>query len=298
MLPKPTKELAIRLIQNNLPEYGEMLLQMQKDKGWVIFKPWVYQSLEKLNITDYAKLYTDEVTVQKLFIVAYFDLDEFKEINEELEHASEKEKTAFLDNWIAEIDQDNPVFEWDTDEPETLEKQEEARKEFESIIEAEQTDLSKRFACFLAFFLINFHNYLAIMVHGRTMFQLVNEAIQGDDDAFVLAAQIDSTVLLAIPYFQQRVTRARREGDKTFLNKHAYRQKTPPLHGKIRFPLLYLLFAILESINLLEDLQHKEILEICDKAGLDRWQNQIEDLNNLTKRLREYRRFQTHKYLY
>ncbi|MFZ2170989.1 MAG: hypothetical protein WAW61_15300, partial [Methylococcaceae bacterium] len=164
--------------------------------------------------------------------------------------------------------------------------------------EEERVDICNRAICYLTFFLITFHNHLAIMVHGRKMTQLVTEAIQGNDDAFVLAAQIDSTVLQSIPYFQERVTRARREGDSNFLDKLAYRQKIPPLQGKIRFRLLYLLFAMLDGMNILSDLTCSEILDICDAAGLDRWQNRIEDEGYLAKRLREYRRFQIHKSIY
>lgn len=298
MLPKPTKGVAIRFIQKNLPEYGELLLQIQKDNGWVIFKPWLYQALENLTITDYAKLYPDESIIPKLFVVAHFDLDEFKKIDAELEQASNEEKTAFLDDWISEINDDHENSIWNFDIPETPEGQEEARKQFESLAEEERADICKRLSCLLAFFLLSFHNYLATMVHGRKMTQLVHDAMQGDDDAFVLAVQTDSNVLHSIPYFSQRVTRARREGDSRFLNKLAYRQKIPPLQGKIRFPLLYFMFAILESMNILEDLSHAEMLEISDKAGLDRWQNRIEDVNYLTKRLREYPRFQNHKIIH
>ena len=53
-----------------------------------------------------------------------------------------------------------------------------------------------------------------------------------------------------------------------------------------------MLFGILESFQWLNDLKHEEILDICDEAGLDRYQNRIEDVNYITKRLAEYRRWQ------
>jgi len=37
---------------------------------------------------------------------------------------------------------------------------------------------------------------------------------------------------------------------------------------------------------------HDQILDMCDEAGLDRYQNRIEDANYLTQRLREYRQWQ------
>jgi hypothetical protein len=277
MRPKPSKEIAIRYIQKLLPDYGEMLSKIEKHRGWVIFEPWIYTAIENLKISDYAKLYPDESIIPKLFVVALFDVDEFKKLNTEIEQGTPDEQTAFLDDWITDVDQTDTDDFWDVDIPEMPEEQEEAKKLLESLSEEERADIRNRVICYLTFFLITFHNHLAIMVHGRKMTQLVTEAIQGDDDAFVLAAQIDSTVLQSIPYFQERVTLARREGDSNFLDKLAYRQKIPPLQGKIRFRLLYLLFAMLDGMNILNELTCPEILAICDAADLDRWQNRIED---------------------
>lgn len=295
MLPKPSKEIAIRLIQNYLPTYGEILTKVKKDNGWIVFQPEFHQTLSNLKITDYAKLYPDENIITKLFIVACFEQTEFDKINAELKTSTEEEKTAYIDGWINEIEQIDMDPMWDLELPKTQDEQVNLKEQFESLSEEEKTDYCMRGACLLASILLSFHNYFAIMIHGKSMTQLVNEGMQGNDDSFVKAIQIDSTVIPSIPFFLIRITRARQEGDTKFLNKLAYRQKTPPLHGKLRFPLLYLLFAILEGLNLLEDLKHREILDICDEAGLDRWQNRIEDVNYLTKRLKEYRHFQNHK---
>ena len=53
-----------------------------------------------------------------------------------------------------------------------------------------------------------------------------------------------------------------------------------------------MVFACLEASQWLDDFPHAEILDICDEAGLDRYENRIEDVNYLTKRLKDYRRFQ------
>ena len=127
------------------------------------------------------------------------------------------------------------------------------------------------------------------MVHGTKMTALVPLAMAGDDDAFLKAVQIDRMLLLHHPYFRDRKARAQNEGEMEFLSKLAYRESNPPLRSKIRYPGLYMLFGILESIRWLDDLEHAEILDACDGAGLDRYQNRIEDVNYLTKRLSEYR---------
>ncbi|MGZ8942396.1 MAG: hypothetical protein ACXW00_06460 [Methylobacter sp.] len=298
MQPKPSKEQAIRYIQKNLPEYGEMLSRIEKKGGWLIFEPWLYKTLDTFKINDYAKLYPQENILNNLYINAVPDPEEFRKLTVELEQASDEQRTAFLDDFIVSIDQDDEDEAWTFKFPKTPGEEEQARKIWESLSETERTELGKRAACFYAFFMINFHNFFALMVHGRKITQLVAEALQGNDEAFVLAVQIDPSVMQFIPYFQERENQAYREGDRDFLNKLAYRRRIPPLQGKIRFRLLYLLFAMLESINLLDDLTHSEILDICDVAKLDRWQNRIEDVNYLTKRLREYRGFQRHKLIF
>ena len=53
-----------------------------------------------------------------------------------------------------------------------------------------------------------------------------------------------------------------------------------------------MLFALLEGSNWLDNLTHPEILNICDELELDRYGCRIESENALTKRLRDYRRFQ------
>jgi len=53
-----------------------------------------------------------------------------------------------------------------------------------------------------------------------------------------------------------------------------------------------MLFGALEATGWLESIKHHEMLNLCDSAGLDRFQNRIEDVNYLTKRFLEYRRWQ------
>jgi len=49
------------------------------------------------------------------------------------------------------------------------------------------------------------------------------------------------------------------------------------------------MFATLEPFGWLDDFTASEILDMCDEAGLDRYQNRIEDENNLVRRRLEYR---------
>ncbi|MER0216991.1 MAG: hypothetical protein DU481_12555 [Nitrosomonas sp.] len=55
---------------------------------------------------------------------------------------------------------------------------------------------------------------------------------------------------------------------------------------------MYSLFATLDLFEWLDDFTAPEILDMCDEAGLDRYQNRIEDENYLIKRRLEYRKKQ------
>jgi len=130
------------------------------------------------------------------------------------------------------------------------------------------------------------------MVHGSKMTSLVPKAIAGDEDSFFKAVQIDRMLLIHHPYFRERKALAQDNAEAGFLSRLSYRESSSPLKGKIQYPGLYMLFGILDAYQWLDDLKHDEILDICDAAGLDRYQNRIEDVNYITKRLIEYHRWQ------
>jgi hypothetical protein len=106
MLPKPSKEFAIRYIQKLLPDYGLMLAKIQKDDGWIKPESWLLKILDNLKIHDYSQHYAVENILSNLLVALLFDADEWKEITAELEHASNEERTAFLDKWITTVEQD------------------------------------------------------------------------------------------------------------------------------------------------------------------------------------------------
>ena len=130
------------------------------------------------------------------------------------------------------------------------------------------------------------------MTHGAKLTALVPQAMAGNEDAFLKAIQIDRYLLTHHPFFVQRKQEAQDRGEQEFLRKLAYRESNSNLAGKIRYPALFMLFGILESIQWLDELSHDEILDICDEVGLDRYQNRIEDRNYLAKRLINYRNWQ------
>ena len=159
-------------------------------------------------------------------------------------------------------------------------------------IKSELIHLTERWQFLFLHIISSIHNYFSIMVTGESMTSLVPKAINGDSEAFFKAIKIDRNLLSLHPYFIERYQLAQSSGQKDFLKRLAPYQSNPHLIGRIRYPRLYIVFAMLEALKWLDDLTHSEILDICDTAGLDRWQSRIEDVNSVTKQLKRYRRYQ------
>ena len=135
----------------------------------------------------------------------------------------------------------------------------------------------------------HFFNILALMIHRRSMCELVNDAKNGDNEAFCLAVQIDRTVL-QLPYFQKRLLKSQFSNDAEFLNKLASRLRTPISQSKIRYRTLILTFAMLDDMDILDSLTLEELLNVCDKIGVTGKEHGIDDVDKLRKRLHEYRK--------
>lgn len=136
----------------------------------------------------------------------------------------------------------------------------------------------------------NLYNYLAVMVFGQSLCQLVAHATEGSDDVLVYAAQVDRTVL-NLPRFQQRLAQAQLTGDGNFLDKLSYRLRNPLLRTKLRHPELRLAFAILQDEGLLEPGKRQpygKLMDQCREAGVYKG----DDVDAFRKTLTEYLRAQ------
>lgn len=286
--PRPEKASSLSIAQQLSPQCVQLLRDLQKDGGRISFSPEVAQ-IQNI-IGRYVLIYDDESKINRAFLLAFLGEDGLKDFDQEIEALSKEDQQDYLYS-IANSELVNAISETMSSIklPQTPAEWEAAREEAAKWSEDERKVNEEQSAFFWCFYFSYFFNTLSLMVHGIKMTSLVPRAIAGDDDAFLKAVQIDRMLLLHHPYFRDRKARAQSEGETAFLSKLAYRESKPPLHSKIRYPGLYMLFGILESINWLDELSHDELLDICEGAGLDRYQNRIEDVTYLTKRLIEYR---------
>jgi hypothetical protein len=287
---KPTKEQAIKAAIELTPQYAEWIA----DIG--LFGNQTFMSKEIAQIHrhygGYVQMYDDERKIHRALFLYIMGDQGFKKFHMEVEKLSETEQQAWVESMAtSEGNELAEAFSF-THIPSTPEEWQEARDSLQKLPEDERKEAEKRAMYFWCFLFANFFNTLSLMIHGAKLSSLVPQAIAGDDDAYLKAIHIDRMLMLNFPYFRDRKTRAQDEGDRVFLDKIAYRESNPILKSKVRYPALYMLFGILDKYLWLDDLKHREILDICDKAELDRYQNRIETENALTKRLVEYRKWQ------
>jgi len=263
-------------------------LSISNPRGWLRLPPTLISAFENLKIDNYVELYLDEQKLGVAMGLAILGRDGFDEFGRDFENAMPDERTKFLSEFIDEwADVEFPSI------PKTKKEIEAARKLLEELPEEERKELIQRGQFYYASFLASFYNYLSLMVHGEKLTALVGQALNGNDEAFVLAVQIDRTVLVGLPYFRDRLIKAQREGHTGFLDALGYRIANPVAKGKIRYRRLWLSFALLEGMGYLDDSRsHRELMGILDEAGLDKWENRIEDEGYFSKRLRDYRKFQ------
>lgn len=285
---RPLKEQAIKAAINLTPQYSNWLNELQESNGRASFKSEIDQI--RHNYGGYVLMYDDERKIGRAFLLCSLGEDGYNSLNSELEHATPQEQQ----DWLESLSEDHEIVQSfnNIDLPETPEQWQAAKEFAQSLPEDERKKMEKQSAFFWCFAFSSFFNTLSLMVHGAKLTSLVPQAIAGDDIAYLKAIQIDRMLLLHYPYFRDRKFRAQDEGDVEFLSKINYRESNPLIRSKIQYPALYMLFGILDSFTWLEDLKRSEILDICDEAQLDRYQNRIEDEGYITKRLIEYRKWQ------
>lgn len=289
--PKLTREFLASFLKEAIPEYEEMLAFIEKNGGWISPPPKISEWVDNLKIHDYPSLYRGENTIYNALFLSFMPADQINELGVELEKLPEEERAQFAEGLITSICEGaDEVLE---SFPDTPEKELAAQKAFSDLTTEEQAKAIKQAQLMLAAFLAIFYNSFSIMVHGRKLTALVKEAEDGDDDAFCLAVQIDKRILSALPYFRERHGKAISRGETDFLDKLHYRLTSPLLRGRIRYRTLWLTLAVMDESGYLDgSLKHREILDICNEAGVGGYKNRIEDVGYLSKRLREYREFQ------
>lgn len=274
---KLSREFIASFLKDTIPEYEEMLTFIEENGGWVSPPPKIAEWLTNLNAHDYPVLYRGKDTLTKATLLAFIPADEINALGAKVENLPDDERTSSVEKLVTSITEAADAIL--DSYPDTPEKQDAAQKQFNNLSADEQARAIKQAQLFLASFLASFYSTISMMVHGRKLTDLVAAAEAGDEDAFCLAVQIDKRILSVLPYFKERHEKAILEGNTDFLDKLHYRLTSPLLRSKIRYKTLWLAFAVMDESSLLDgSLKHREILDICEEAGIGGNHNRIEDV--------------------
>jgi len=293
----PPNHLLLQFIVNMTSEYRALVPELDDPKLWAPMKVRLAEHCQALKISDYISLYEHPEKVIS-FASKVSSLDDFREILSKtaIEHGYEDLLTQSVDSadpervralvqiviekimtWIVEVDQaidDNDKAStedyWINIHP-TL-----------PIKEQKETEADTKI--FMCVFLFAFHNAISIMAYGESLSSLVQRALSNDPEADIAmckAVRVDNA-LRQHPKFMERYILATNKSESSFLKR--YNIISSPLSNKVRFPGLYFLFSLLDGFGLLGQLTNPQILDLCDHAKLDRWENRIEDAGYLAKR--------------
>ncbi len=287
------KELTRKLVVTMAPAYAEMLRDLRSPGRWVKVLRKYDGIFRGAFLDGYVGLFDDEKRINLTLWLFLVGEDGYRELDAEIAAMSPDEQQAWLNDLVSEANEEGS-WSWMEDMfPDTPAKEKAARLAYEKLSDEDKAAASEHAAFFWSFFFSSFHNYLSLMLHGRNLTVLVAQAKEGDEGAFCKAVHIEPRLLRHHPFFRERHLQALENSEVDFLKRIGYRLANSSLNGQIRYPGLYMVFAMLDASGWLDrGFTHEQILDMCDEAGLDRYQNRIEDANYLTQRLREYRQWQ------
>lgn len=287
------KDLTRKLVVAMAPQYAEMLRDLRSPGRWAKLLRKYDGIFRGAFLDGYVSLFNDEKRINLTLWFFLVGEDGYRELDAEVAAMSPDEQQGWLNDLVSEANEDG-AWSWMEDMfPDTPEKEVAARLAYENLSDEDKAATSKHAAFFWSFFFASFHNYLSLMLHGRKLTVLIEQAKAGDESAFCKAVHVEPRLLRHHPFFRERHLQAQENSEMDFLKRIGYRLANSSLNGQIRYPGLYMVFAMLDAGGWLDGgFTHEQIVDMCDEAGLDRYQNRIEDPTYLTQRLREYRQWQ------
>lgn len=273
------------LFSKKLSNYANLFSEMVSRSGWLKYPPSLLNYFQQLGITQWAELYSQE-GMQKWQQAHRSQLDEFKaRIYEAL---GEDPSAEEANEWLAEF---CAIFtEAALDESG---KHEIPGLEFMAL-KVDEIDVASLSPEALQIqrdiwitYHLSFYNDLSFATHGESIFSLVKRAIDDEDsEAMGMAIQIDRSLL---PYFQSQYWQRSMTADSDFWDSIAYRVNNPPIRGKNKHPLLWILFKDLHSVRALhKGVTSKQILDLYSMSVEGYPQFIIDDVATVRRQRRNF----------
>lgn len=313
-IPKDLRNLPdhelIRAIVTFTSQYRELIPDLNKPRQWAGFKAHLAERRQALNIVEFSNhLYElDEHPLRAMshlscvkevqkFMFAFADELGYGDVARQQVADADPERLReffrmFLNGPLREFCEGfNEAFDdWEHVEENARRYWEE---EFPALSPEEQQVEVKdtQILAGVIFFIVC--NTIAVMSYRESMTSLVQRALAGGedaDDAMCKAVRVDNN-LRQHPKFMARYLQASERSERKFLLM--YDNPASPLTYRVRYPGLYFLLAFLDCYGLLDRLSNPQLLDLCDHAKLNKWENRIEDEGYMAKRRNEYLK---HKY--
>lgn len=279
---------ARELLRRVVPDWEGLLEHLESSGGRLKFLLEVNSMIVNLRIENYPLLYENTAAIANVLAPAFMDSNEISAFNVKVENASPADRGQMIADALVDLDTLDPAFDFSKSD----EEKQQASESLAALDPKTQEEISKFWQHLMMGTFALFYDYLSIAVHGEKLTALVAQAKNGDDAAFGKAIQIDGRILIVIPYFKDRYSRAITEDHEDFRAMVSRKLSSPPYKGRIEHKSLWMTFAFLESVGLLYALPREELLDLCNDVGVGESGQPIDDVKNLNKRLSLYREFQ------
>jgi hypothetical protein len=270
-----------------LPDIQEVITDIEKDGGYLNFADKLTALLTRDGLRPWSSFYEKPQSINGLVARSLFDKVELAELESMLQ-ALPPEKASELRRDIQQNAVDS-LRELDVDQALSV-TEDQATAMWLSMGSEGQKQAEIQLYMMLYSMMTLIHNYFALLTYGRRIWDLVEDAKSGDDDAFLKAVRVDRTVLFGIPYFQKRLVRAQVGKDPDFHRKLANAIKAKPLGAKFSHKMLMFVFMVLEDEGLLYDLSQEQLMDVCEDLGVYGSAYGVEDSASLRKLLNKYKR--------
>ncbi len=293
LVPSPIEQLvdqptAAELLRIVVPHWQGLLDDLESTGGRLAFRDEFSEVIERMKIDNYPQLYENPAAVGALLAVAFFGVDGAKAFDKEACGATPAQRGKAMLEFASNLDVLDAAFDFDK----TPDNRAYEQAAFDAL-PAEERDKHIRFTQHLLMGIFAlFFETLSVMVHGERLSALVARAKSGDEHAFLKAIQIDKRILTKLEFFERRFQRAHTDRNPRFAKAIARKQEAPPYVGKLTHKKLWLAFALLDSIGLLESYGGNALLDLCVETGVIDDASPVEDVKNLLKLKTRYRAFQ------
>lgn len=270
-------KLAVETLKQIVPQFDEFISTLLSDSE--IFSR-ITLFAQKTGLGGYPQLYLDKQNLLKLVLLTLMPVEQINDLGKAFKTLSPDEAIVFANQSVQNFNQS----------PEKLDAILDQHFQ-DNLNDVDPSQLAPQAKIVLTGFFLFFYDTVSFLVHGRKITDLIQSAINGDDEAFCLAVQTDRLVL-TIPYFRDRMLKAfsiQTDKDAKFLYNLSYRMQNPVLRGKIKHRKVWIALLLLDSMNLLDgSLTRTELLAMLDEAKIEG----VGSEDNLSRMLHKFRAYQ------